>query len=93
METLRSATVALRNVSTPLKPTAMRALNPVYSALPTTIFEHMSGLARSSGAINLGQGFPDAPPPPALTAAVPRLWSAIDVLTIAIDRGDALDPG
>ena len=31
--------------------------------------------------------------PPALTAAVPRLWSAIDVLTIAIDRGDALDPG
>lgn len=25
----------------------------------TTIFEHMSGLARSHGAINLGQGFPD----------------------------------
>ena len=72
VETLRSATVALRNVSTPLKPTAMRALNPVYSALPTTIFELMSGLARSSGAINLGQGFPDAPPPPALTAAVTR---------------------
>jgi aspartate/methionine/tyrosine aminotransferase len=25
----------------------------------TTIFEHMSGLARTHGAINLGQGFPD----------------------------------
>ncbi|KUR74957.1 aminotransferase class I/II-fold pyridoxal phosphate-dependent enzyme [Novosphingobium sp. FSW06-99] len=50
----------------------MHALNPVYTALPTTIFEHMSGLARASGAINLGQGFPDAPPPPALCAAVVR---------------------
>lgn len=27
--------------------------------MTTTIFEHMSGLARSHGAINLGQGFPD----------------------------------
>ena len=27
--------------------------------MPTTIFEHMSGLAREHGAINLGQGFPD----------------------------------
>jgi aspartate/methionine/tyrosine aminotransferase len=50
----------------------MHALNPVYTALPTTIFEHMSGLARSHGAINLGQGFPDAPPPAALSAAVAR---------------------
>ena len=50
----------------------MRTLNPVYTALPTTIFEHMSGLARAHGAINLGQGFPDDPPPPALTAAVAR---------------------
>ena len=50
----------------------MHALNPVYTALPTTIFEHMSGLARSTGAINLGQGFPDAPPHPALSAAVAR---------------------
>jgi N-succinyldiaminopimelate aminotransferase len=33
--------------------------NPIYAALPTTIFEVMSGLARESGAINLGQGFPD----------------------------------
>jgi ParB/RepB/Spo0J family partition protein len=31
--------------------------------------------------------------PPALIAAVPRLWLALDVLTIAIDRGDGHDPG
>ena len=37
--------------------------NPIYSALPTTIFTVMSGLAREHGAINLGQGFPDAPGP------------------------------
>ena len=32
-----------------------------FAALPTTIFEEMSGLARTHGAINLGQGFPDDP--------------------------------
>jgi N-succinyldiaminopimelate aminotransferase len=37
--------------------------NPIYAALPTTIFTVMSGLAREHGAINLGQGFPDAPGP------------------------------
>ena len=47
-------------------------LNPIYTAMPVTVFEHMSGLARTLGAINLGQGFPDAPPPPALTAAAMR---------------------
>ena len=41
---------------------AMRA-NPVFADMPTTIFETMSGLARTHGAINLGQGFPDAPGP------------------------------
>jgi aspartate/methionine/tyrosine aminotransferase len=50
----------------------MHTLNPVYTALPTTVFEHMSGLARATGAINLGQGFPDAPPPQTLTDAVAR---------------------
>ncbi|WP_420820398.1 aminotransferase [Sphingobium terrigena] len=35
----------------------------VYRDMPTTIFEHMSALARETGAINLGQGFPDAPGP------------------------------
>jgi N-succinyldiaminopimelate aminotransferase len=34
-----------------------------FTALPTTIFEEMSGLARAHGAINLGQGFPDGPGP------------------------------
>ena len=38
-------------------------MNPLYAALPTTIFEVMSGLARETGAINLGQGFPDEPGP------------------------------
>jgi len=38
-------------------------MNPVFSALPTTIFEEMSGRARASGAINLGQGFPDSEGP------------------------------
>jgi len=40
-----------------------RAFNPVYTALPTTIFEVMSQLAREHNAINLGQGFPDDPGP------------------------------
>ncbi|BBE32715.1 aminotransferase [Sphingosinicella microcystinivorans] len=35
-------------------------MNPLYANLPTTIFEKMSLLARETGAINLGQGFPDA---------------------------------
>ena len=47
-------------------------LNPIYAEMPVTVFEHMSGLARSLGAINLGQGFPDSPPPAALTAAALR---------------------
>jgi aspartate/methionine/tyrosine aminotransferase len=37
--------------------------NAIFSSLPTTIFEEMSGLARSLGAVNLGQGFPDDPGP------------------------------
>jgi aspartate/methionine/tyrosine aminotransferase len=42
--------------------------NPIFSSLPTTIFEEMSGLARSLGAVNLGQGFPDDPGPEAIRA-------------------------
>ncbi|GJE29695.1 Methionine aminotransferase [Methylobacterium organophilum] len=38
-------------------------MNPVFAALPTTIFDVMSQLAREHGAINLGQGFPDDPGP------------------------------
>jgi len=43
--------------------------HPVYRDMPTTIFEKMSGLARQTGAINLGQGFPDAPGPPDILQA------------------------
>jgi N-succinyldiaminopimelate aminotransferase len=42
--------------------------NPIFAALPTTIFEEMSGLARAHQAINLGQGFPDDPGPEAVRA-------------------------
>ncbi|MDB5689817.1 MAG: hypothetical protein JWL91_1693 [Sphingomonas bacterium] len=38
-------------------------MTPVYAALGTTTCEQMSGLARASGAINLGQGFPDGAGP------------------------------
>ena len=38
-------------------------MNPLFATLPTTVFEEMSGLAREHGALNLGQGFPDAPGP------------------------------
>jgi aspartate/methionine/tyrosine aminotransferase len=47
-------------------------VHPVYAAMDTTIFEHMSGLARQLGAINLGQGFPDAPGSPEVIAAAAR---------------------
>jgi len=40
--------------------------NPIYEALPTTIFTVMSGLAQETGAINLGQGFPDESGPEAI---------------------------
>ena len=40
----------------------------IFSNLPTTIFEEMSGLARELGALNLGQGFPDDPGPEAIRA-------------------------
>ena len=34
-------------------------MNPLFASLDTSIFEHMSGLARTHRAVNLGQGFPD----------------------------------
>src|SRR5580658_7543412 len=40
--------------------------NPIYAALPTTIFTVMSTLAQELGAINLGQGFPDESGPEAI---------------------------
>lgn len=37
--------------------------HPQFDAMPTTIFEQMSLLANQSGAINLGQGFPEGSGP------------------------------
>jgi aspartate/methionine/tyrosine aminotransferase len=34
-------------------------LNPLYEQMETSVFERMSSLATSHGAVNLGQGFPD----------------------------------
>ncbi len=34
-------------------------MNPLYASLPDTIFDVMSGLARETNAVNLGQGFPE----------------------------------
>lgn len=45
-----------------------KPLNPVFSGLPTTIFETMSRLAREHQAVNLGQGFPDDPGAPDIRA-------------------------
>ncbi|MGA0546425.1 aminotransferase [Brevundimonas sp. VNH65] len=47
-------------------------LNPIYAQMGVTVFEAMSGAARDLGAINLGQGFPDAPGPRALLEAAAR---------------------
>lgn len=44
-------------------------MNPLYRDMPTTIFEAMSMRARETGAINLGQGFPDGPVNDAVIAA------------------------
>lgn len=38
-------------------------MNSVYASLGTTIFETVSEAARRTGAVNLGQGFPDDPGP------------------------------
>ncbi len=38
-------------------------MNPIFAKLETSVFEVMSRLARETGAVNLGQGFPDDPGP------------------------------
>ena len=47
----------------------MRPTHPLFTGLPTTIFEVMSRLAIEHGAINLGQGFPDVDGPEAVRRA------------------------
>jgi aspartate/methionine/tyrosine aminotransferase len=51
----------------------MRSMpNPVFSRLPTSIFQHMTGLALKHEAINLGQGFPDQDGPLSLREVAAR---------------------
>src|SRR3712207_4078581 len=38
-------------------------MNPIFASIETSVFEVMSRLARETGAVNLGQGFPDDPGP------------------------------
>lgn len=47
-------------------------MNPFYASMPTTIFEATSGRARDTGAINLGQGFPDGRGPADVLEAAAR---------------------
>ena len=47
-------------------------MNPLFANLPTTVFERMSALARETGAVNLGQGFPDSKGPPDVLEAASR---------------------
>ena len=46
--------------------------NPVFSRLPTSIFQHMTGLALKHDALNLGQGFPDQDGPLSLREVAAR---------------------
>ena len=48
------------------------SLNPVFSNLPISIFQQMTGLALRHDAINLGQGFPDQDGPAGLRAVAAR---------------------
>lgn len=47
-------------------------MHPLYANMPVSFFERMSMRARETGAINLGQGFPDANGPPEVLAAAAR---------------------
>ncbi|MEZ5736593.1 MAG: aminotransferase [Novosphingobium sp.] len=53
----------------------MARIHPIYAAMETTVFEHLSGLAREFGAIDLGQGFPDEQGPPEVINAAARALS------------------
>lgn len=50
----------------------MGAMNSVYAALGTTVFEVMSRLAAEKGAVNLGQGFPEQDGPRDILEAAAR---------------------
>ena len=46
-----------------------RRMNPIYEAMPVSVFARMSELAAGHGALNLGQGFPDFGWPPQVIEA------------------------
>lgn len=48
-------------------------MNPLYAAMPVSIFERMSLAAAAHGAVNLGQGFPDFGWPEPLVEEAARL--------------------
>ena len=51
-------------------------MNPIYEAMPVSVFARMSELAARHGAVNLGQGFPDFGwPPQVIDAAAEALVS------------------
>src|SRR6185503_1502565 len=47
-------------------------MNPIFADLPTSIFETMSLEAKARGAVNLGQGFPEADGFPEVREAAAR---------------------
>lgn len=47
-------------------------MNRLYAEMPMTIFDQMSGLAHTHGALNLGQGFPEVDGPLAVREAAAR---------------------
>ncbi|WP_117208878.1 pyridoxal phosphate-dependent aminotransferase [Allorhizocola rhizosphaerae] len=53
-------------------PTSRDMTSRKLRAVGTTIFTEMTALARRTGAVNLGQGFPDTDGPPAMLAAAQR---------------------
>jgi N-succinyldiaminopimelate aminotransferase len=58
---------------------ATRALTTKLAGFGTTIFAEMSALAAETGAINLGQGFPDTDgPPEVLEAAIEAIRSGVN---------------
>src|SRR5690348_15375674 len=45
------------------------SMHPLYANMQVSFFERMSARARETGAINLGQGFPDGLGPPSVIQA------------------------
>src|ERR671921_283580 len=54
----------------------MPALSDRVAEIPPTVFSEMSALAVRTGALNLGQGFPDVDGPPSVIAAAVRALSS-----------------